>query len=95
MGSIRGLWHNKTFRKVNNIEIVGIERLRSLIERVESIQANIKELQDGMKDVFAEMKNCGFDVKIVRQIIKLRKMDVIDKDEQDLLLETYRKALDI
>jgi len=81
--------------KINNIEIVGVERLKSLIERIERLQEEIKGIQSDVRDIFAEAKSCGFDVKIIRQIIKLRSMDITDKDEQDLLLETYRKALDV
>lgn len=77
----------------NNIEIVGVERLQSLIERIEHLQEEIKEIQNDVKDIFAEAKSCGFDVKIMREIIKLRKMNAVDRDEQEYLLDTYKKAL--
>ncbi len=77
----------------NNIEIVGVERLQSLIERIERLQEEIKEIQNDVKDIFAEAKSCGFDVKIMREIIKLRKMNAVDRDEQEYLLDTYKKAL--
>lgn len=77
----------------NNIEIVGAERLQSLIERIERLQEEIKEIQNDVKDIFAEAKSCGFDVKIMREIIKLRKMNAVDRDEQEYLLDTYKKAL--
>lgn len=81
--------------KANNIEIVDVDRLKSLIERIECLQEEIKGIQSDVKDIFAEAKSCGFDVKIMRQIIKLRAMNAVDRDEQECLLETYRKALDI
>lgn len=77
----------------NNIGIVGVERLQSLIERIERLQEEIKEIQNDVKDIFAEAKSCGFDVKIMREIIKLRKMNAVDRDEQEYLLDTYKKAL--
>lgn len=77
----------------NNIEIVGVERLQSLIERIERLQEEIKEIQNDVKDIFAEVKAFGFDVKIMREIIKLRKMNAVDRDEQEYLLDTYKKAL--
>lgn len=79
--------------KKNNVEIVGVERLQSLIERIEKLQEEIKEIQIDVKDIFAEAKACGFDVKIMREIIKLRKMNEVDREEQEYLIDTYKKAL--
>lgn len=79
----------------NNIEIVNNDRLRSLIERIERLEEEKKGLSTDIREVYAEAKNAGFDVKIMRTIIKLRKMNAADRDEQELLLETYRKALDL
>lgn len=80
----------------NNI-IGGIDanRLRSIIERVESLQRGKDAISSDIRDVFAEAKSAGFDVKILRAMIKLRKMDAADRDEQEYLIEVYRKALDI
>ena len=78
-------------------EVGGIaaDRLRSLIERIERLEEEKKALSGDIRDVFAEAKSAGFDVKIMRTIIKLRKMNAADRDEQETLLETYRKALDL
>jgi UPF0335 protein BAL199_16788 len=78
-------------------EVGGIaaDRLRSLIERVERLEEEQKALASDIRDIFAEAKGAGFDVKIMKEIIKLRKMNVADRDEKEFLLETYRKALDI
>lgn len=78
-------------------EVGGIaaDRLRSLIERIERLEEEKKALSGDIRDVFAEAKSAGFDVKIMRAILKLRKMNAADRDEQEFLLETYRKALDI
>lgn len=71
------------------------DRLRSLIERIEKLEEDKKEISTDIREVFAEAKSAGFDVKIMRAILKLRKMDAADRDEQESLLETYRKALDL
>ena len=78
-------------------EVGGIaaDRLRSLIERIERLEEEKKGLSADIRDVFAEAKSAGFDVKIMRSILKLRKMNAADRDEQEFLLDTYRKALDL
>ena len=78
-------------------EVGGIaaDRLRSLIERIERSEEEKKALSGDIRDVFAEAKSAGFDVKIMRAILKLRKMNAADRDEQEFLLDTYRKALDL
>ena len=78
-------------------EVGGIaaDRLRSLIERIERLEEENKALSGDIRDVFAEAKSAGFDVKIMRAILKLRKMNAADRDEQEFLLDTYRKALDL
>ncbi len=80
-----------------NNEVGGIaaDRLRSLIERIERLEEEKKAISSDIRDIFAEAKSAGFDVKIMRAVIKLRKMNAADRDEQEFLLETYRKALDI
>ena len=54
-----------------------------------------KAISSDIRDIFAEAKSAGFDVKIMRAVIKLRKMNAADRDEQEFLLDTYKKALDI
>lgn len=78
-------------------EVGGIaaDRLRSLIERIERLEEEKNALSGDIRDVFAEAKSAGFDVKIMRAILKLRKMNAADRDEQEFLLDTYRKALDL
>ena len=78
-------------------EVGGIatDRLRSLIERIEKLEEDKKEISTDIREVFAEAKSAGFDVKIMRAILKLRKMNAADRDEQEFLLDTYRTALDM
>ena len=68
---------------------------RSLIERIERLEEEKAAIASDIRDIFAEAKGAGFDVKIMRTILKLRKMNAADRDEQEILLETYRKALDM
>ena len=69
------------------------ERLRSLIQRIERLEEEKKALSDDIREVFAEAKADGFDVKTIRQVIKLRRMEVNDRQEQEALLQTYLSAL--
>jgi uncharacterized protein (UPF0335 family) len=69
------------------------ERLKSLIERIERLEEEKKALAEDIKEVYAEAKGVGFDTKIMRQVIKIRKMDQDDVDEQEALLDVYKRAL--
>lgn len=74
---------------------IAVDRLRSLIERIERLEEEKKSISGDIRDIFAEAKSAGFDVKIMRAVIKLRKMNSADREEQEFLLDTYRKALDV
>ena len=76
-------------------EVGGIaaDRLRSIIERVERLEEERKALADDIKDIFAEAKSAGFEVKVIRQIIRLRKQEPAEVEEQETLLDLYRRAL--
>ncbi len=69
------------------------DQLRNLVERIEHIEAEIKELNEGKKEIYTEAKSNGFDVKILREVIRRRKQDQEERDEQESLLETYLNAL--
>jgi uncharacterized protein (UPF0335 family) len=77
-------------------DVVGIpgNRIRSFVERIEQIENEIKELNEAKKGVFSEAKGEGFDVKILKEIIKLRKQDQDERDEHDSLLDVYMRAMD-
>ena len=74
---------------------IAVDRLRSVIERIERLNEEKAALESDIRDIFAEAKSAGFDVKIMREIIKLRKQNAAERDEHETLLETYRRALDI
>jgi len=69
------------------------ERLKSFIERIERLEEEKRALAQDIKEVYAEAKGTGFDVKIMRQIVKIRKMDQNELDEQETLLDVYKRAL--
>ena len=75
---------------------VGIagDRIRSFIERIEHIEEELKALNEGKKEVFAEAKGEGFDVKVLKEILRLRKQDKDERDEQDSLLDLYMQAME-
>ena len=70
------------------------DRIRSFIERVEHIDEEVKALNEGNKEVFAEAKGEGFDVKVLKEILRLRKQDKDERDEQELLLDLYLRAME-
>lgn len=69
------------------------ERLRSFIERVERLEEEKAAIQGDVKEVYAEAKGEGYDARILRQVVRLRKMDRAQRQEQEALLELYLSAL--
>tara|TARA_R110000823_G_scaffold306785_2_gene429271 strand:+ start:5663 stop:5938 length:276 start_codon:yes stop_codon:yes gene_type:complete len=76
-------------------DIAGItaEQLRSYVERIERLEEEKAEIAITIRDVFSEAKGNGFDVKVLRQVLKLRKLDAQDRAEQESLLDLYLRAL--
>ena len=74
---------------------VGIARdqLRSIIERIERLEEEKQAIADDIKDVYAEAKGNGFDTKIIRTVIRIRKQDTAERQEQEALLDVYLAAL--
>lgn len=72
---------------------IAAERLKSFIERIERLEEEKAALAADVREVYAEAKGTGFDTKIMRQIIKLRKLDAAARAEQDALLELYKQAV--
>ncbi len=69
------------------------DQLKSIIERIERLEEEKKTISDDIRDVYAESKGNGFDVKALRAIIRLRKQDPNERQEQETILETYMQAL--
>ena len=76
-------------------DVAGVagDRLKSFIERIERLEEEKRALAEDIKEVYAEAKGTGFDTKIMRQLIKLRKMDKEEVDEEESLLDLYKRAL--
>ena len=72
---------------------VAADQLRLFIERIERLEEEKKGIADDIKDVYGEAKSTGFDVKTIRTVIRLRKMEKNARDEAEALLETYKAAL--
>jgi len=72
---------------------VAVDQLKSIIARVEKLEEEKAAIADDIKDVFAEAKGNGFDVKAIRQILKIRKMDAQEREEEETILDTYLRAL--
>jgi uncharacterized protein (UPF0335 family) len=72
---------------------IAVDRLRSLIERIERLEEERRAIGNDVKDIYGEAKSAGFDPKILRIIILLRKMEPADVEEQETLLDGYRRAL--
>ena len=77
----------------NDVGGIAAERLRQVIERIERLEEEKKALQGDIKDIFDEAKGAGFDTKVIRQILKLRRMEEQDRTEQEELLVLYMRAL--
>jgi uncharacterized protein (UPF0335 family) len=72
---------------------IAADRLRSIVERVERLEEERKALAGDIKDIFAEAKSAGFDPGVVKAVIRLRKKEPAEVEEQEMLLELYKRAL--
>mgnify|MGYP002633391297 FL=1 len=74
---------------------VAVDRLRSFVERIERLEEDRSNLTADIREVISEAKSAGFDAKALRQVVRLRKLDPDERQEQEHLLEVYRRALEI
>jgi uncharacterized protein (UPF0335 family) len=74
-------------------QTVAAGQLRAFIERIERLEEEKQSLADDIKDVYAEMKGTGFDTKAVRAIVRLRKKDQAERQEEEAILDLYKAAL--
>ena len=79
------------------VDVGGIqsERLKTFIERVESLEEEKTALTEDIREVISEAKSAGFNSKIIRQIVRLRKLDDSDRQEQEAMLDLYKRALNM
>jgi uncharacterized protein (UPF0335 family) len=78
---------------MSNTGGVAAGQLKSFVERIERLEEEKKGISDDIRDVFAEAKGQGFDTKVMRQVIRLRKKDVAEWQEEEALLDLYMHAL--
>lgn len=88
-----GIGHNSQEKEPMSEGNVAADQLRLFIERIERLEEEKKGLADDIKDVYAEAKSTGYDVKTMREIVRLRKMEANARQEREALLETYMIAL--
>lgn len=69
------------------------DQLRSLIERIERLEEERKATAEDVREVYAEAKAAGFDIKVMRQLVRLRRLDSAEREEQEALLDIYRHAV--
>lgn len=73
--------------------VIATDRLKQIVARIERLEEDKKAVSDDIKEVYAEAKGAGFDAKVLRQVIRMRKMDDADRQEQEALLELYMGAI--
>jgi uncharacterized protein (UPF0335 family) len=73
-------------------EVAG-DQLRAIVERIEHVEEEIKELTEAKKEIYTEAKSNGFDLKILREVIRVRTQDQKERDEQESLLDVYLQAI--
>lgn len=86
--SVAGIGHNSQPAKE-----VAIERLRGLVDRIERMEAERKIVGNDIRDIYAEAKSAGFNNKVLRQLIALRKREPTDLEEEETLLDLYKRSL--
>ena len=81
--------------KIKDVNGVDSARLLSYLERIERLEEERKALQIDIKEVFEEAKSANFDVKAIKELLKIRKKDKLERQEQEYVVEQYRRALGI
>jgi uncharacterized protein (UPF0335 family) len=74
------------------VEVAG-DQLRAVVERIEHVEAEIRELNEAKKEIYLEAKSKGFDVKVLREVVRLRKQDQKEREEHESLLDVYLRAI--
>lgn len=78
---------------MSDVQGVARDQLRAIVERIERLEEEKKSIADDIKDVYAEAKANGFDAKVLRKVVSLRKQDMNERLEQEMVLDTYLHAL--
>jgi uncharacterized protein (UPF0335 family) len=78
---------------MNESGLVAGDQLRTIVERIEQVEQEIKELNAARKEIYLEAKGNGFDVKVLREVIRLRKQDQTEREQHETLLDVYLQAI--
>ena len=76
-------------------EVIAAEQLRQYLSKIEKLLEDKKEVEEDIKEVYAEAKSNGFDIKIIKEVLRLKKMDKDDLAAKDTILDLYRQAIGI
>jgi uncharacterized protein (UPF0335 family) len=93
-GKVRGEIPGR-LNRMSEVGGVSAERLKTFVERIERLEEEKAALAADIREVYSEAKGSGFDTRILRQVVRLRKMDGTDRREQEELLDLYKRALDL
>lgn len=85
--------NEENYYELNKIDEATREKLRQIVVKIERLEEEKKEVSEQIKDVYTEAKSIGFDTKALRDVIRLRRIDKAEREEQEMLLETYLIAL--
>ena len=77
----------------DEVQAIAAGQLRALIERIERLEEDKRQVSDDIKDVYAEAKGTGFDTKALRSIVRLRKKEASEREEEEAILDLYKAAL--
>lgn len=83
----------ETIARKEKADGIAVDRLRSLVDRIERLEEERKALSSDIKDIYTESKSAGFDPKVLRMLIRLRKQEAAEVEEQETMLDIYRRAL--
>lgn len=78
---------------MTDVHFIASDQLRAFVERIERMETEKKTIVDDIRDIYAEAKSMGFDTKILRKVIALRKKDEHERTEEEMILDTYMHAL--
>jgi uncharacterized protein (UPF0335 family) len=85
--------HPENQKRETELLGIAVDRIRSLVERIERLDEERKAISSDITDIYADAKSAGFDPKVLRQLIKIRKQDAAEVEEQETMLDLYRRAL--
>ena len=80
---------------MTDVHFIARDQLRAFVERIERAEESKREAADDVKDIYAEAKSMGFDTKILKKVIALRKKDEQERTEEEMILDTYLVALNM